>query len=423
MSSHTGRNGRYRSVRILMLLENNPYPQDVRVRREAEALTRAGYQVEVVAPRSGGQSRHARVGDVEVRRFSLPRLQPTRTAFIVEYLLANLHLQVRALLALVRGVSVLHLHNPPDTLFPIAMIARTLRRKVVFDHHDLAPELFEVKFGASRWKRILETLERATFRCSDAVLSSNESHRDIALSRGRVEPSKVAIVRNAPPRALVVQRCAVRPGALRDPRLTFLGSMERQDGVDLLPDLVSTLTTVHGLNPHLTVIGDGSRRRVVERKVRRLGLEARFTFKGYVHHGEVAAQLAESDICLDPASCSDLNHRSTMVKVAEYMAAGKPIVAFGLRETIRTAGAGAAYARCGDLHDFAGKVADLSAAPLRRNQLAEAGRRRVLGMTWEHSESALLRAYAQLLRRELPALPALGDHDRGESTATQPGHL
>ena len=43
------------SARVLLLVENNAYPFDVRVRREAHALRDAGYRVSVIAPRASGQ--------------------------------------------------------------------------------------------------------------------------------------------------------------------------------------------------------------------------------------------------------------------------------------------------------------------------------------------------------------------------------
>src|ERR1700733_7658551 len=98
-----------------MLLENNPYPQDVRVRSEAESLARAGHHVTVIAPTDGKQSGRERGNDVEVIRFRLPDGSTQgRLGFLHEYLVAGVMLHLGALRELRRGSTVLHIHNPPD---------------------------------------------------------------------------------------------------------------------------------------------------------------------------------------------------------------------------------------------------------------------------------------------------------------------
>src|SRR5262249_53040515 len=158
-------------ARVAMLLENNPYPQDVRVRSEAESLAAAGHRVTVVAPREPGQPRRELVGGVRVRRFRLPETPANPLGFVLEYAIANANLYLAGALELLRGATVLHLHNPPDTLFGVAFLARLLGRQVVFDHHDLAPELFEAKFGASPVGGVLRAFERLTFATATMVVS------------------------------------------------------------------------------------------------------------------------------------------------------------------------------------------------------------------------------------------------------------
>lgn len=159
-----------------MLLENNVYPQDVRVRSEAESLVKAGHQVTVVAPRGAGQPRRDRVGGVVVRRFTLPHTPASALGFMLEYAVANAQLYLAGAWQLVRGAEVIHLHKPPDTLFGVGLLARSLGRHVVFHHHDLTPELFEAKFGRSPVSALLRLLERLTFRCATLVIAPNDSH-------------------------------------------------------------------------------------------------------------------------------------------------------------------------------------------------------------------------------------------------------
>jgi glycosyltransferase involved in cell wall biosynthesis len=292
---------------------------------------------------------------------------------------------------------VVHLHNPPDTLFGVGFLARLLGRRVVFDHHDLAPELFEAKFGASAVTGVLRLFERLTFASATLVIAANESHQEVARKRGGVPAERIAIVRNGPPRAAFEAATDPRDGVLEDPHLLFLGSMESQDGVDDLVPLLKALERLHDLpRARLTVVGEGSRRLPLTEAAAAAELDGQVRFTGRVPHAEVPALLAEADICLDPAPCTELNNRSTMIKIAEYMAARRPVVAFPLLETRRTAGDAVAYAGCGDLDSFAAQVAALTRDPERRAELARRGHERSRSLGWDASEARLLAAYEAL---------------------------
>ncbi len=380
-----------------MLLENQPYPADVRVRSEAEALARLGHRVKVIAPRADGEAARHTLHGVAVSRYRLPRERPGPLGMLAEYVAANLQLHVRTVLELVRGVDVLHIHNPPDTLFLLAWFARLRGARVVFDHHDLTPELFSVKFGGRPRiaLRTLHALERMTFRSASHVLAANESHRAVAIERGGVDPGSVTVVRNGPA-AVTLHGNDTRPGQLDDPRLMFVGSMAIQDGVLELADIVLELEQRHGLRATLTVVGDGPVRPEVEARCRRAGLSDRVRFTGRVAPERVPSLLAQADVCLDPAPCNALNHRSTMVKIAEYMAAGRPVVAYSLHETERTTEGDALLAPCGDRAAFVDCVARLSRDEDLRSDLSRRGLARAAQLTWQHSERALVSAYARL---------------------------
>jgi glycosyltransferase involved in cell wall biosynthesis len=392
-----GRRAGDRCERVVMLLENNSYPDDVRVRCEAESLARAGHQVCVIAPGGPGQACRETVADVRVVRYRLPRTPPTPVGFVLEYLIATLQLHVRGAAELLRGASILHLHNPPDSLFLLAAFARALRRQVVYDQHDLVPELFRVKFGESWLVALLELMERATYRLASLVIAPNASHRAVAIRRGRVPVSRVTVVRNGPLAHWLARSANRRPGTLRDPHLVFLGSMESQDGVDALPDLLRELAERHDLpNARLTMIGDGSRREAIGRALAIGGAIDRVTFTGQLEHDEVLRLLKRADICVDPAERNELNDRSTMVKIAEYMAAGKPIVAHRLTETEFTAAQAALYSPSNDAAGLATQVARLAREPELRAELGRVGLERAQALTWERSEEALLDAYRRL---------------------------
>ena len=327
-----------------------------------------------------------------VERFRLRQSGGGARGFLLEYAIAHLQLVARGLRSLVRGAEVVHLHNPPDTLFPIGLAARALGRSVVFDQHDLFPELMAAKFGPGALERAALAAQRAALRTASAVLASNESQRAIAIERGRLDPAAVTVVRNGPRAGTLVERPAVRPGALAEPRLVYVGTLAVQDGVR---DLAALLERPALAGARLTVAGDGPSRPVLESLLARSpGAARRVRMLGRVDHARVPELLAEADIAIDPAPRGPFNDRSTMVKVAEYMAAGLPVVAYDLAETRITAGDAALYAS--DLPEFADAVAELAASPERREELAGRGLRRAEELTWERSEEALLALYRRL---------------------------
>ncbi len=387
-----------------MLVENNTYPQDVRVRSEAQSLVNAGHQVTVIVQRGEGQPRRERVRGVRVRRFTLPKTSASPLGYVLEYAVANARLYLAGAWQLCRGAEVIHLHNPPDTLFGIGFLARALGRHVVFDHHDLAPELFEAKFGRSPVVPLLRLLEWLSFRCASMVIAPNESHRDIALKRGAVPAERIAVVRIGPPRTELDAATDPREGVLVDPHLLFLGFMEHQDGVDDLVPMFEDVVHRRGFpQARLTLVGQGSRRVALAEKFAAAGLSEQVHFTGFVPHGDVASLLAEADICVDPAPCTPLNDHSTMVKVAEYMAARRPVVCYPLLETKHTAGDAAAFAECGDATSLAEQIAALARDPERRLKLAHEGYKRAGDLTWDASEAILLSAFERLGQQ--PGLP------------------
>lgn len=383
--------------RITMLLENNPYPQDVRVRSEAESLARAGYRVTTVAPTDGSQPARERINGVDVVRFRLvDGSSGGRIGFLREYLVAAVALHVWAVRELWRGSNVLHIHNPPDILFPAGALYRLLGRRVVFDHHDLFPETIDVKFGPGLASRFAAMCQRITIATANHVIATNQSYAEVAYSAGK-KADEVTMVRNGPPAGWMRLASKPRDGVLMQVRIAYLGAMSSQDGVD---GLAAILTRLRGgsdpVDIRLIVIGDGDARPLLAADLAARGLTDCVTFTGRVAPDQVPSLLADVDICVDPAPATDVNKRSTMTKVAEYMALAKPVVAYDLLETRRTAEDAALLVPPGDVDGFASAIRLLARDPELRSRLAAAAHRRASSLTWQHSERALLQVYEVL---------------------------
>jgi glycosyltransferase involved in cell wall biosynthesis len=380
--------------RVVMLLENNPYPQDTRVRNEAESLTEAGLRVTVLAPRGPAQTASEQINGVDVRRYRMLWAGRSSLSYAVEYTVAHIQLLARALIALARGAGILHFHGPPDTLFVAGIFARIARRKVVFDLHDSGPELFLAKFGAGGAAvSALRAAQRAAIRWADHVIVTNESQLELVRHRGNRSNGEVSVVRNGPRGREFREPPSPRPGRLDAPRLVYVGALDTQDGVLELPDLLRAPALAKA---RLTIVGDGPVREELLARCRERGVQTRVTFTGQVPHARIPRLIADADIGIDPAPGTELNHGSTMIKVVEYMGAGRPLIAYELRETRASAGEAALYAPCGEPAVFATLVAELARDGDRRMQMARLARQRSLDLTWERSARVLQDVYDSL---------------------------
>jgi glycosyltransferase involved in cell wall biosynthesis len=382
--------------RIVMLLENNPYPQDVRVRNEAESLTIAGFRVTVVAPRGQDQPISELLNGVRVRRYRTLWAGKCALSYTVEYAIAHIQLIARALVALARGAKVLHFHGPPDTLFVAGILARIARRKVVFDLHDSGPELFRAKFGGSpAVESALRSAQRGAIRWASHVIVTNESQLELVRRTGCTSDLDVSVVRNGPRRSEFGEPPPARRGRLESPQLIYVGALDTQDGVLELADLLLAPALARA---RLMIVGDGPVRAELLARCRKMDVVERVTFTGLVPHARIPSLIAQADIGIDPAPGTALNHGSTMIKVLEYMGAGRPLVAYELHETRQSAGDAALYAPCGDSVAFATQIAELARDGDRRVHMGRVARRRALAVSWEHSAVVLRELYDGLTR-------------------------
>lgn len=389
--------------RVTMLLENDLYPEDIRVRDEALSLVAAGYEVRVIAPRGAGQERKARVDGVSVERYWLPMSNGGGLAgLLAEYIVAHAQLFIRGLRSLLLDTDFLHSHNPPDTLFPLALAARRLHRRSVFDQHDLFSSLLEQRFGRGPLWRVADFANNRMIRNADIVLVTNETGLEEVRGRRPQPDTQVVVVRNGPRQSAVSGRAStIRHGALIDPKLLYVGALEPQDGVDQLPEILERLVVDHGLtSARLTVAGWGSELDAIRSDFASRGLLDKVRLLGRTPHAEVLRLIADADICVDPAPCTSFNHGTTMVKISEYLALGRPTVAYALHETARTAAGAVCLVPCDHLNVFVHRIAELAGSEAARADLHGRALRRATDLVWEQQAAGLVEAYDNVARRD-----------------------
>ncbi len=393
-----------RPGRALILVENLTVPFDRRVWLESQALKRAGWQVSVICPTGPPWTLpYEELEGIHIYRYPAP--PPTRGAASYVWEFAYCWFRTAWLtlrVARERGFDVLHACNPPDTFFALGAIYKLFGRKFLFDQHDLSPEVYESRFGKRGfWYAGLRVLERLTYATADVVIATNRSYREIAIQRGRVDPRNIFVVRSGPPLSRF-KDLSPDPGFKRGrPHLVaYLGVMAPQDGVDFLIRAAQALIERRGARDvSYTLIGSGDSFDDLVALTKELGLDDVIEFTGRIPDPDVEAILSTADVCVGPDPRNPLNDVSTMNKILEYMAVGRPIVAFDLRETRYSAGEGALYAEPNEVSDLAARIDALLRDPDRRAAMGAYNRERFRqGFAWDYSEQELVKAYDHVRR-------------------------
>ena len=391
-----------RPRRVLILVENLPSPFDRRVWQEATTLRDAGYVVSIICPTGRGyELKFETIDGIHIWRYTLPLEAEGALGYALEYgaaLFWSFVLTWRVLFT--RGFDIIHACNPPDLFFLIGGFFKLFGKKFLFDHHDINPELYEAKFGRRDFfYRLMLKLEYWTFCTADVSIATNESYRRIAIARGRMSSDRVFVVRSGP----CLARMKLSPPDERLKRgrqllVGYVGVMGGQEGIEYLLQAARHIVIDQGRTDiHFGLVGGGTSLDQMKALAGELGIADFVTFTGRVSDEEMLAMLNTADVCVNPDVANDMNDKSTMNKVMEYMALGKPIVQFDLAEGRYSAQRASLYAKKNDAIDLAAKLLELLDDPARRAAMGQFGRRRVENeLEWRHEAPKLLAAYEAL---------------------------
>ena len=396
-----------RSKRILFIVQNQPVPFDRRVWSEALAVKEQGYSVSVLCPNLYAQKSYEQLGDISVYRYRPPKQAKGISSYLCEYIYSLVAISYMSIyIRLKEGFDAIHACGPPDFIFVVALFHKLFgRKKYIFDHHDLSPELFTVRFGTRKMNtlyKLLVWLEKLSFRTADVVISTNESFRQVAINRGGKSSASVFVVRNGPNLKRLVQK---QPNfSLKNNKeflVCYVGLMAEQDGLELL--LQSIRHIVHQIgkqNITFVLIGSGDNLDQLKQMSKDFCIEEYVVFTGRIDSDDLlSSYLSTADLCVVPDPKNELNDKCTLIKIAEYMAFAKPIVSYDLSESIYTAGEAALYATDNNTIDFAEKVVELIDNPEQRTKMGDVGKQRLMnGFTWEHSKNHLISAYDYLFK-------------------------
>lgn len=394
-----------RRPRVLIFVENLPVPLDRRTWQEARTLAEDGWDVTVIGPKGPRDMRATRdrIDGIEVLRYP-QRPASGLAGYLAEYLPSMMFSLIWYLRTSRRGrIDVVHGCNPPDLFWLFGRLARRRGGSYVFDQHDANPELSLTKFGNRGLKgrllyQLTMKLERASYRTASLVLAPNDSYAELARQRGSVPAGQVRVVRNAPD-APHHRRLAegINPEGLR---VGYVGVFGSQDGLHILLDAWRRVIHVPDMaDAVLELVGDGEARPALERQVRTEGMAHAVRFHGYLSSEEFVPILARCRLTVSPDPPTPFNNVSTMVKVLDSLAIGRPVVAFDLKETRRLIGDAGRIVADPDPHALADALTDLLRNPEETGRLGRLATQRVeeLNLGWAASATVLREAYRELL--------------------------
>lgn len=391
--------------KVLIIVEDETLPPDRRVWQEALALKEAGCEVSAICPTGRGfDKKHEVIDDIHIFRHPLLVEADSAVGYLFEYssaLFWEFILAWRVLIS--RGFDAIHACNPPDTIFIIGLFFKLLGKKFVFDHHDLNPELYIVKFGKTDFfYQVLLILEKLTFWTSSISIATNESYKNIAVDRGRCDRGKVFVVRSAPDMRKF--KTSEINEELRNGRkyvIGYVGIMGSQDGIDGLLRIADIMVKDRQYtDAQFVLIGGGTELDYLKEYARELGIDEFVTFTGWLGGTDLIAALNTIDIGAAPDPVDDYNDRCTMNKIMEYMALGKPIVQYDLTEGRYSAQEASLYAEANNENAFADNLLKLLLDETLRLEMGTAGKNRMeLVLDWRYEKAKLINAYEALFKK------------------------
>ena len=387
---------------ILIIVENLPVPFDTRVWQEATTLVQNGYTVSVICPKGKGYEKEFEIlQGVNIYRHDLPTEGNGLVGYVREYGTA-LKEQIRLAKKVYKevGFNVIQGCNPPDNIYMVANRFKKYGVKYVFDHHDICPELFEAKFkkkGLLYQSQIF--LEGKTYKNCDIAFVTNESYKKIAIERGKMNPKNVFVLRSGPKlERLKIQKPKNEIKRGKRYMVGYLGVIGQQEGIEYLLEAAKYIKESKGRNDiFYGIVGGGPHLESLKQKCKEMKIDDIFEFTGRVSDQVMLDYLNTADVCVNPDEYNEMNDKSTMNKILEYMALGKPIVQFDLTEGKYSAQKASLYAKPNDSKDLAEKIIFLLDNEEKRVEMGQYGMKRIKNeLSWEHTSKELLRGYDTL---------------------------
>jgi glycosyltransferase involved in cell wall biosynthesis len=387
--------------KVLMVVYSY-FPQDVRPRREAEALINARYTVDIICLRLTDQTKFENIYGVNTYRVNLSKSRSSRRKYVFLYtsffirsffLLSGLYLKNR--------YAVIHVHNMPDFLVFLSVIPKLFGSKVILDLHDPTPEMLITKFAEDRdsWlTKILKWQEKVSVRFAHKIITTNKSFLDKFISRG-CPPEKINIVMNSPQESIFNQFVNKSKNKSDEDKFVVMyhGIIIKRYGFEELVNAVNLLKEkIPGIE--FRVFGDGEDLSLFLEMVKRLKLDNVIKYFGLVSVEKIAEIIPECDIGVIPNRLGPFTQINLPTRIFEYLHMKKPVVVprtQGIKDYFDEESI--FYFNAGNAEDLAKVIFNIYSNPGKALEVLNKGYEIYQRHKWESQSKNLINIYEELL--------------------------
>ncbi len=392
---------------ILFIVQNASFPFDKRVSKEAISLRNDGYKVFVISPTSiYDKEKRKNVDGIGVYRYKNYLSDGSFIGFFLEYFLSIIKIfSLTIFLIIKENIKVIHISNPPDFFWPIAIVSKLLGIKFIYDQHDLAPEMFKIRFGVHPSEsttinfiyNILKLNEKLTIKFSDAVITANRSFKAKLIKIYNIKDEKCVVVYNGPNENFIPKKNEELIDKYRNKKIIlYVGLMTVTDNIEVVIEAAKKIIIdANRKDCVFILLGDGDVKLEMQSLSKKLNVSNNVEFVGMVDYEKVMEYLYVANVCIAPDLPNGLNEYLTLIKVLEYMKAKKPFVAFDLQETKNMAMDSGFYAT--DIEDYKNKILFLLDNKVEADRMGRIGYEIIMTKyLWDFSEKKLLGLYHKL---------------------------
>lgn len=387
-------------LRIAMIAQSY-YLRDPRVRREAEALTEVGHEVDVICIKDKGEPAFSKVNGVRIYRVPLRRRRGGFLRYIFEYFAFFLLSWAYLLLLQFRmHYRLVHVHNMPNFLVFATLLSRLWGAKIILDMHDPMPELFQSKFRlpSQHWViRLLGLEESLSCRYPHCLLTVNEPMRQRLIAKG-VHPSRVMTLLNSPDLSIFHRNPNSSTEKDEDDGFTlvYAGTIAQRFGLDIAIKALKLLAK--GMNDiRLLIVGEGNCLGDLRKLVDELDLHQYVTFRGKVPLEEIPRILATCDVGISPHRNGPFEELCLFTKILESLAMGLPVISSRTRTVEYYLGDSIFYFEPEDVNGFAEQVRLIRQNPQLVADKMKKAEKRLQELSWDREKEKLQKLVEELV--------------------------
>ena len=288
--------------------------------------------------------------------------------------------------------------------YPLVQAREQHSYRTLFEVNGLPSIELKYHYPALKGAPVLNKIkhqEVATLHLADHIICPSRVTREYIISLG-IPPERVTVI----PNGVDTARFSPCPAPLDEvPLLLYIGTLAGWQGLDTLLEAMPLVLAEHPARLRIVGKGRKAQRKALQKRIRKMGLAEWISLEGSVSHNTIPQMINQAHLGLAPLSFNDRNvtQGCCPIKVLEYLACGKPLVAANLpvvRELVCD-GQEALLFTPDDPADLARCIFTLLNDPPLAERLAGAGCQRVRReFTWEIAQVRLLDVYERLLEGE-----------------------